>query len=60
MSRYEPRPVYQPNDLGWPTAQACGQECRQVPDLSANAGTAMVFYTGGSWDIGWGTSFAAP
>ena len=60
MSRYEPRPAYQPNDLGWPTAQACGQDCRQVPDISANAGTAMVFYTGGSWDIGWGTSFAAP
>ncbi len=60
MSRYEPRPTYQPNILAWPTAQSCGTECREVPDISANAGTGMVIYAGGSWTIEGGTSAASP
>jgi hypothetical protein len=60
MSRYEARPTYQPNILQWPSAQTCGTECREVPDISANAGTPMVIYTNGGWSEGGGTSFAAP
>jgi subtilase family serine protease len=60
MSRYEPRPSYQPNLLVWPVAQSCGTSCREVPDLSANSGVGMVIYANGSWGVGGGTSFAAP
>jgi subtilase family serine protease len=60
MSRYEPRPIYQPNVLGWPSAQPCGLNCREVPDISTNAGVPMVFYTDGAWDVGFGTSFDSP
>ena len=60
MSRYEARPTYQPNILVWPSAEACGTECREVPDISANAGIGMVLYANGAWTVGGGTSFAAP
>ncbi len=60
MSRYEPRSAYQPNILYWPVAQPCGQYCREVPDISANAGTGMAVYVNGAWTLGGGTSFAAP
>jgi len=62
MSRYDPRPGYQPNTLSWPVAppQPCGTLCRQVPDISANAEVNMVFYGNGGWTIGGGTSFASP
>jgi Pro-kumamolisin, activation domain/IPT/TIG domain len=33
---------------------------REVPDISANAGAAMVVYVDGGWNAGIGTSFAAP
>jgi hypothetical protein len=60
LSRYEPKPSYQPEVLSWPVAQPCGTVCRQVPDVSANAGFPMVIYVGGSWTVGIGTSLAAP
>jgi hypothetical protein len=61
LSRYEPRPSYQPADLYWATAEPCGTTtCREVPDISANAGVGMVVYANGAWDVGAGTSFAAP
>ncbi len=60
MSRYESRPSYQPNILYWSVAQSCGQYCRELPDLSANAGIPMVIYANGAWIAGAGTSFAAP
>ena len=60
MSLYEGRPNYQPNLYSWGTAQPCGTECREVPDISANAGVGMVLYTDGGWTAGGGTSFAAP
>ncbi len=60
LSRYEPRPSYQPEVLSWPVAQPCGTVCREVPDLSANAGVPMVIYLSGSWTAGVGTSLAAP
>jgi Subtilase family len=60
MSRYEPRPTYQPNILFWPTAESCGQYCREVPDISANAGVYMVIFANGIWTAAAGTSLAAP
>ena len=60
MSRYEGRPAYQPNILQWSSAQSCGTECREVPDIAANAGTSMVLYADSEWSVGDGTSFAAP
>jgi hypothetical protein len=60
LSRYEPRPSFQPDILSWSIAQPCGTLCREVPDISANAGVGMVFYAGGAWALGEGTSFAAP
>jgi hypothetical protein len=59
MSRYESRPSYQPNILTWPAAQPCGLTCREVPDVSANAGIGMVVYSSG-WIAGGGTSYSAP
>lgn len=60
MSRYEARPSFQPNVLTWSSYQPCGTTCREVPDISANAGVGMVAYVDGSWGAGGGTSFAAP
>ncbi len=60
MSRFEARPAYQPNILSWPSAQQCGTNCREVPDISANAGVGMVAYVAGSWTAYGGTSLAAP
>jgi hypothetical protein len=66
MSRYETRPSYQPNLLTWPTAQTCGTQCREVPDISANAGTPMVIATppdaaaNSTWGGFRGTSLSAP
>ena len=60
QSRYEPRPSDQPNLLQWPNAQSCGTECREVPDLSSNAGVGMVAYANGEWGAYGGTSLASP
>ncbi len=60
MSRYESRPSYQPNILYWTSAQPCGQYCRELPDISANAGDPMVLYANGNWTAAEGTSLAAP
>lgn len=60
MSRFEPRPAYQPSILYWPSAQPCGTYCREVPDISANAGVGMVADVAGSWAAYAGTSLAAP
>lgn len=60
MSRYEPSLSNQPQVLEWPTAQPCGTECREVPDISANAGVGMILYANGVWQAAGGTSFAAP
>jgi hypothetical protein len=61
LSRYEPRPSYEPADLSWTTTEPCGTTtCREVPDISANAGVGMVVYVNGQWVAGGGTSFSAP
>ena len=60
LSRYEPPQSSQPVVLHWPVAQSCGTHCREVPDISANAGVGMVFYANGGFMVAGGTSFAAP
>ena len=60
LSRYEPRLAGQPVVASWPTTVACGSSCREVPDISANAGIAMAEYSLGGWSAGLGTSFSAP
>jgi subtilase family serine protease len=59
-SRFVERPPYQPNLLSWAKAQPCGHACREVPDISANSGTKMVYFSDGRFGFGPGTSFAAP
>ena len=64
LSRLEAKPSFQPEVLTWPTSQTCGTVCREVPDLSANAGVGMVVYAyengNGGWIAAHGTSFSAP
>jgi len=60
LSRYEAKPTFQPEVVHWPSAQPCGTACRQVPDISANAGVGMVIYAGGGWAAVGGTSLSAP
>jgi hypothetical protein len=61
ISRLEVRPAWQPREWEWATsANACGTNCRDVPDVSANAGTPEMFFVGGMWGAYAGTSIAAP
>ena len=60
LSRYEPKSPSQPELAHWATAQPCGTVCREVPDVSANAGVGMVIYAGGMWGAVGGTSMSAP
>jgi kumamolisin len=56
------RPVWQAG-LPIPAAASCGasgSDCREVPDVSADAGVPVAFYTAGSWDLFLGTSIGAP
>jgi subtilase family serine protease len=45
---------------GQPAASGISGTKREVPDISANAGTGMVIAANGFWEVGVGTSFAAP
>ena len=61
ISRSEIRPNWQPAVWEWSsTANPCGTNCRDVPDIAANAGTPEVFFVGGNWGAYVGTSIAAP
>ena len=61
ISRLETRPSWQPADWEWGgPGNACGTNCRDVPDISANAGTPEVFYVEGSWGAYIGTSITSP
>jgi subtilase family serine protease len=60
ISHYVARPSYQSSVVPSAPGQPCGQTCREVPDLSTNSGTKMVYLSNGSWGYGPGTSFAAP
>ncbi len=60
LSTMEQRPSYQPSiEPAESTCPLAGQ-CREVPDVSANAGTPMLFANSGYWEEATGTSFAAP
>ena len=61
ISRYVADPSWQPVDVHWSGAgNPCGIDCREVPDISANAGVGMEVYSGGAWSAVGGTSLAAP
>jgi len=48
--------TYQPNIAYWSaTSNPCGHHCREVPDISANAGVGMVIYANGAWTAVSGT-----
>ena len=61
-STVEARPVWQAG-LTEPASASCaphGSNCREVPDISADAGVPVVFFTGGAWNAFIGTSIGAP
>jgi len=61
ISRYFSDPSWQPVDWSWTTSvNSCGLDCREVPDISANAGVGMVIYEDGTWAVVGGTSLSAP
>ena len=63
ISRLSDRPSWQPLEQEWTTnipGNTCDMDCRDVPDVSANAGTPEVFYVKGAWNAFEGTSIAAP
>ena len=59
ISRYVTDPTWQPVAWHW-AGNSCGLDCREVPDISANAGVGMVIYSGGAWVVAGGTSLSAP
>ena len=61
ISRISERPSWQPAGWEWATnSNACDMDCRDVPDVSANAGAPEVFFVEGSWGAFVGTSISAP
>ena len=63
ISRLSDRPSWQPLEQEWATnipGNSCDMDCRDVPDVSANAGAPEVFYVEGAWNSFVGTSIAAP
>ncbi len=61
ISRIWAPPSWQPRESEWSSAgNACGTDCRDVPDVSANAGAPEVFLVQGAWNAYVGTSIAAP
>jgi kumamolisin len=61
-SGVDAKPVWQANLTSPPTA-SCGtngSNCRELPDVSADAGVPVAFYTDGSWNLFLGTSIGAP
>jgi hypothetical protein len=61
ISQYAVRPSWQPADWEWGSATfACGTNCRDTPDLAANAGSGEVFFANSGWGSFVGTSIASP
>ncbi|HUA95361.1 MAG TPA: S53 family peptidase [Acidimicrobiales bacterium] len=61
VSRDEDAPPWASSPYQWSVAtNPCGTSCRNVPDVSANAGTYEVFEVAGTWAELKGTSVAAP
>jgi kumamolisin len=61
VSRISTRPNWQPAEWEWTgPGNACGTNCRDVPDISVNSGSGEWFFAEGSWAAYVGTSIAAP
>jgi kumamolisin len=61
ISQLWDRPSWQPVGAQWSSnVYACGLNCRNVPDVSANSGAPEVFYVEGGWSAYLGTSIATP
>jgi kumamolisin len=61
ISRVANRPAWQPAEWEWSgPGNACATDCRNVPDVSANAGAPEVFFVSGTWNAFGGTSIASP
>ncbi|MHB8264262.1 MAG: protease pro-enzyme activation domain-containing protein [Acidimicrobiales bacterium] len=67
LSQRWPEPSWQDGFNTWywnPNANGnyppCGQYCRGVPDITANAGAGELFYVNSAWEPLIGTSMAAP
>ncbi|HXR54596.1 MAG TPA: cell wall-binding repeat-containing protein, partial [Acidimicrobiales bacterium] len=61
-SHVDGKPLWQAG-LTNPSGTSCGasgSNCREVPDVSADAGVPVTFYTGGMWNLFLGTSLGAP
>jgi hypothetical protein len=61
-SAFDAKPVWQAG-LTSPAGASClanGSNCREVPDVSADAGVPVAFFTDGGWDLFVGTSIGAP
>ena len=61
-SSLEPKALWQAN-LPNPAGASCGTNgpnCRQVPDVAADAGVPEALYVEGEWGLFFGTSVAAP
>jgi len=61
-SESEGKPIWQAG-LSNPPEASCGfngSNCREVPDVSADAGVPVAFYTDGQWELYIGTSIGAP
>jgi hypothetical protein len=54
--------VINANSSGTPCAAPAGSDCRELPDVSADAAqeSGYAMYYDGSWENTWGTSAAAP
>ena len=50
------KPSWQPTATG----STCNPGCRELPDLSANAGVGEAFESAGTWNLIGGTSIASP
>ncbi len=62
VSTSEPKPTWQ-SSLSTPSGFSCGANgtnCREVPDIAADAGVPQVFYANGQWGAFSGTSVATP
>jgi hypothetical protein len=62
VSKSEPKPTWQ-SGLTTPAGFTCGSfgtDCRELPDVSANAGAPEIFYANGAWSAFTGTSVSGP
>ena len=60
MPNYQQAIGVHADSSGSPCSAPAGTYCREVPDVSAEAGASYGFFHNGAWGQWWGTSFAAP